>query len=106
MAVDLDDESAFLACEVDDVGGDGFLTSEGVAGQAMGAEVSPEISCGGRGPLAEQSRGGSWRAHARRSLGPWSAPMKVKKRWGFGDGGLLLCEVGGEADAAASGDLV
>jgi len=32
--------------------------------------------------------------------------MKVKKRWGFGDGGLLLCEVGGEADAAASGDLV
>jgi hypothetical protein len=28
------------------------------------------------------------------------------KRWGFGNGGLLLCEVGGEADAAAPGDLV
>jgi hypothetical protein len=25
LAVDLDDESAFLACEVDDVGADGFL---------------------------------------------------------------------------------
>ena len=28
------------------------------------------------------------------------------KRWGFGNGGLLLCEIGGEADAAAPGDLV
>jgi hypothetical protein len=27
LAVDLDDESAFLACEVDDVGADRFLTS-------------------------------------------------------------------------------
>ena len=31
----------------------------------MGAEVSAEISFGGRGPLAEQLRRGSWRAHAK-----------------------------------------
>lgn len=55
--IELDDQSAFLAREIDNVGTHGMLPSEAVTPESMIANALPEVEFGGSRPLAKQASG-------------------------------------------------
>ena len=57
-AVDFDDQAAFVAEEVDDVGADGGLPADLVAVELPGAKDGPEGALGGGGVAAESAGAG------------------------------------------------